>query len=602
MKGEPEIVSYDRRSSAVIKIDNSDELSQPTSSIEEKLKQRKQEQVGGSQPTDFRGVLKHKEASDNAPTSTETTGGEPSEAEDDAKVGNGEEDAAALFKAAGGAPTETKSDAEVGGGEEDAAALFRSAGGEPSEPKGDEKPVENEDDAAALFSAAGGTNDEKTVEDEEDAAALFHASGGAPAEAEDDENEDDVLDEVDVAHAASWVPSEKKDDEKDEEDTADKEVPSGQDEGGQKSLFSTTNDDEVGEGWVVDQTEFVEEEVVTDDNEHYEEVYVDEDGNEVVERIEEDRVASNEVPSVVSDKYEDISVEESASEPEGGPVVNRSVVSGDTSKVQSKPPYDPETDVENQRKILQKTPRGKRSQMTVMMPFLIFAILAGFGFLLGFFVFSDNGDDRNGPSPTLAPTPLEYLPLNPTSTGSIEVASTTPLDEVQRGNCNFDQLNQPHVIDQCDCFGEISILAEDVRVRYDTLVRDFIPNVFDDFDESISSCSYRNQALVWLSTGINNGGEAEFFVRNQRYALAYFFLEQGGLDWIDYTNWLSSKDVCQWDRISCDGNRKIRGIDLNRNDVSGQVSACDNSNIFWTSSLLTLSLSLAAIRCYLSLR
>jgi hypothetical protein len=382
-------------------------------------------------------------------------------------------------------------------------------------------------------------------------------------------------------------------------------------EGAQESqVSSSVAEESAGGRWAADQNQFVEEEVVADDGHvHYEEVYLDEDGNEVIEEVTGDSEAFNEEiieeeeEADLAEMSDEFVIERSALEPQEDQVVvsedssvDDNVASEDaseddnkaseadeqSSKDPSEPPYDPESDVENQRKILQKNPRGERSQMSYMLPLFSFAILVCFGLLLYFFVFAD--DDDNGgkvmPPATPAPTPIDYKLLEPTSTGAVDVASTTPLDPVQLGNCNFDQLDQPHVIDQCACFGEISVLAEDVRVRYEALVKEFIPQVFDGFDENRSSCSYRNQALVWLSTGVNNGGEAEFFVRKQRFALAIFFIEQGGLTWKDSTNWLSGREVCQWDHIACDENRIIRGIDLDRNDVTGQVSILCESEHF----------------------
>lgn len=265
---------------------------------------------------------------------------------------------------------------------------------------------------------------------------------------------------------------------------------------------------------VEESADVVEEEVV-------EEVYIDEDGNEVVE-VEEEIIE--------------------------------------------------ETDEEAQQRILNQYPKKTRSRMSPVLPFLACAIVAGAIVAVGLLVFLEDGVSTRAGEPTAAPTPIDFKPLNPTSAGAVDVAVTTRFDPIQTGDCDFGSLTQPHVIDQCACSDSIAIVAEDVQARYASLLETFVPTVFDDFNETISSCSPSNQALVWMSTGLNNGGEASNAVREQRFALAYFYMEQGGTTWTESDNWLSESDVCTWDRITCDGNGVVEDIDLADNGVTGEVS------------------------------
>lgn len=115
-------------------------------------------------------------------------------------------------------------------------------------------------------------------------------------------------------------------------------------------------------------------------------------------------------------------------------------------------------------------------------------------------------------------------------------------------------------------------LAKDVRTRYSDLVKNFIPSIAGGYEGTISSCTPRNQALVWLSAGINNGGESNS-ARIQRFAMAEFFYEQEGLTWADSTNWLSSRSVCSWYGITCNADRVISKIELGDNNLTGQVRA-----------------------------
>lgn len=146
---------------------------------------------------------------------------------------------------------------------------------------------------------------------------------------------------------------------------------------------------------------------------------------------------------------------------------------------------------------------------------------------------------------------------------------TTPFDSIDASSCDFSGVTWPHALDQCRCTGEISIIANDVKTRYARHVNEFIPILYENYEESISSCTARNQALVWLSTA--NDHEFDEAQRSERFALANLFIAMGGIEWNSSTGWLSETSVCEWFGVTCeDGTTK--SISLASNGVFGKVS------------------------------
>jgi hypothetical protein len=235
----------------------------------------------------------------------------------------------------------------------------------------------------------------------------------------------------------------------------------------------------------------------------------------------------------------------------------------------SPPQYYVPYDIEEQLKVLYPT-AGKRSQMSYLVAVLAFLLIASAILLVVFLVGLDD-TDISGQLPTMSPTAFQFPPLPPTSNGNIESAATTPLDPFQ-DNCNFDGLTQPNILDQCACDTSITILADDVRARWESLVSSFIPSVFPNWDLPSTSCAAQNQALVWMSTGINNGGEIDDVLRLQRYSMAFLYYAQGGQRWSRSENWLSDRNVCTWENVVCDSNFYIRELSMNQNRLSGEVS------------------------------
>jgi len=245
----------------------------------------------------------------------------------------------------------------------------------------------------------------------------------------------------------------------------------------------------------------------------------------------------------------------------------------------------PTYDIEEQRRTLRSTEKGKRSRMSWVIPILVFLFLASAILLVVFFIVLS--EDRTistlspvmTPALTPTPAPTEYPQLTQkiSSSRNVDAAATTEFNTVQN-SCDFDAIDQPNVIDQCDCGeGRVDILADDIVARWNYFVEDFVPTIYPKWKQNINSCSSENQALLWLSSGINNGGEINNLHRLQRYILAVVYYEQGGTEWRRSTNWLSSRHVCVWEGVECDENSYIRVLNLDQNRLTGQLSDAPTS-------------------------
>ena len=171
---------------------------------------------------------------------------------------------------------------------------------------------------------------------------------------------------------------------------------------------------------------------------------------------------------------------------------------------------------------------------------MIFLGLIGAGAGVGYWLTTRDGNEL----PNLKP-PNRTIP--PTAAPSITVS--TEFDAVQ-GECDFDRVSNPNPIDQCNCFGEIVTIEPDVIERYLYNLEHFIPNYFENYDDDISSCSSRNQALVWISSG--NDAQLTTAQRTQKFALATIFASLGGSQWNNNEKWLTYDDNgCTWFGVAC---------------------------------------------------
>ena len=227
------------------------------------------------------------------------------------------------------------------------------------------------------------------------------------------------------------------------------------------------------------------------------------------------------------------------------------------------PAFDPE-DPEAQKELLNDVPPNKRSAMKCFLPFLCFAILAGVGIATGYFVF---GRETITAAPTKAP--ISYIDFD--ENAPPENADTSAFD-AYTGQCDLSRLKQPHFMDQCNCGSTPTVVVkEDVLARYTKYVP-FAEKIFPDWSEDPSSCSPRNQALLWLASGLNNGGEMSDEYRQDRYLMAAFYIAQGGPKWEKSTNWLTTMDVCDWEGTFCDDDGFVYALDLSANGLEGDVS------------------------------
>ena len=127
----------------------------------------------------------------------------------------------------------------------------------------------------------------------------------------------------------------------------------------------------------------------------------------------------------------------------------------------------------------------------------------------------------------------------------------------------------PSVYDQCLCRSEIATIPIDVQERYNFYREELIPRIYRNFNEEISSCSARNQALVWLSSGNNGSYETPELL--QRYALATMFHGMGGGAWQRRIGWTSYFESCTWINVVCNADGLVQGLELANNSLLGSV-------------------------------
>lgn len=451
--------------------------------------------------------------------------------------------------------------------DEDAAALFFAAGeaaapgaaappvdDTPEPPLAAAQPEEQEESTTETPSGAAEdstTNQEPSADTSmialahstDDAAAMFHAAAGAAAAAEEEQGQQEPPEETEPSEFAA-------------------------------SAYTAAAEEDIGEGWVVKQDQIQQDNNDGQEPEQDEEAaedgfmdteygYVDEDGNEVYyeheqEEVEEDTESSEE------EEVDDFDENQQQA---------RAIVAASSqtrsSKVAPAPMDDgPKYDVEEQRRVIKGSAKERRSHMSLIVPILSFLIIAAAVMLASFYISAAERENRD--RPTAAPS-MQFPPLEPTNNGNVAAAATTPFDPFQ-DDCNFDNLEQPNFIDQCDCGSRITIIADDVLARREDLVNDFMQTVFPGWDEQASSCSAENQALLWMSSGINNGGEIGNTLKLQRFSLALLYLRQRGTQWTRTTNWMSERDACVWEGVTCNSQSFVQFLNLDGNRLGGRVS------------------------------
>jgi len=458
-------------------------------------------------------------------------------------------------------------------------------------------------------------------EDEDDIAALFY-SRGAPKQSSDPPEEESSSEEEESDDDSDGVNSEEAVDEPPESQTETSGMPSmttttssgmpstttasssglrtttttssgmpssaTETSSAMRSTTTSREIEELGDSWVQNRSSdidslaaaevgrqsfnpaesFITEEVLVDEDGN--EILVDEDGNEIEvdengEEIQEDEVEVDENGNEIQE--EEILVDENGNE-----IVER----GMNDEVEYTPEvYDDVAalpragtaqvyDVEEQRQILGSGKKGKSSRLSWCIPLLVFLIILATVLVVLYFVVFDEDRDSYGMAPTMAPTATIF------AQNGNHAAATTVFDRL-RNDCSLDA-EMPNFLDQCECLGSVETLADDVRDRWEFYAETFVPTIYPEWDDPITSCSPKNQALLWMSSGINNGGEISYFLRLQRYVLAVVFFQQGGVSWTRTRNWLSENNVCDWEGVQCDLDEFVRILNLDQNNMKGKFS------------------------------
>eukprot|EP00534_Pseudo-nitzschia_fraudulenta_P006134 CAMPEP_0201183168 /NCGR_PEP_ID=MMETSP0851-20130426/123000_1 /ASSEMBLY_ACC=CAM_ASM_000631 /TAXON_ID=183588 /ORGANISM="Pseudo-nitzschia fraudulenta, Strain WWA7" /LENGTH=793 /DNA_ID=CAMNT_0047467857 /DNA_START=74 /DNA_END=2458 /DNA_ORIENTATION=+ len=189
---------------------------------------------------------------------------------------------------------------------------------------------------------------------------------------------------------------------------------------------------------------------------------------------------------------------------------------------------------------------------------LILVLIIGNSVGVGYWLTTVEGEDAS-----------RYFPsdrtVSPTMAPSVPVS--TDFADVQ-GNCKLDSVANPNPIDQCLCFGEISIIEPDIRERYMYNSEVFMRTYFEDHDDDIRSCSPQNQALVWISSGDDAGLTKP--QRAQRFALATVYTTLGGLKWNNSANWMTYDNFCTWYGVSCTQG-DVTELVLGENNLDGTL-------------------------------
>jgi len=344
---------------------------------------------------------------------------------------------------------------------------------------------------------------------------------------------------------------------------------------------------------------FYEEEIIEDDELIEEEIITDDDGDddEFEEEIVEEFVDENEPPQAEGEqKYNDdihLIIPENQTRQTGKDVrvsnaANAYDVNNDIPIKQQRqeiseadvnnPLYTvpggvaTEVDAENHQQLRGEKPTSNKFLVKrepspsscwywILCIILLGLIGAGAGF--GYWLTTRDGYEISSILPTPRTRPPTAAPIAAPST-----SLSSYFSDVQGGGCNFDGVANPNPIDQCLCFGEIVMIEPDVRERYQYHLESFIPTHFENYDDDISSCSPRNQALVWISSG--DDAELTNAQRTQRYALATIFASLSGTQWNNSTNWLTYVNSCTWFGITCTDDF-VTELVLDRNNLVGML-------------------------------
>ncbi|CAB9500872.1 Leucine-rich repeat receptor-like protein kinase [Seminavis robusta] len=143
----------------------------------------------------------------------------------------------------------------------------------------------------------------------------------------------------------------------------------------------------------------------------------------------------------------------------------------------------------------------------------------------------------------------------------------------------------PHVLSQCACNGIIAGISEPAEQKYRSLLNAFGAEYLHA-NETMSSCSSRNQALVWLAEDPGSVLNEQLV---QRHALVLFFVKLHGLYWTleeGLQEWLTPNHECTWYGVSCNSNNQVVAVELWNLNLDGSIP----KEIMSLTHLQTLSL------------
>jgi len=162
--------------------------------------------------------------------------------------------------------------------------------------------------------------------------------------------------------------------------------------------------------------------------------------------------------------------------------------------------------------------------------------------------------------------------------------TTTPMDPYIKDDCFFGDNIQPHVINQCECYQAIDVIADDITELYSQVRANINAEIYSGtFTEPANSCDPINQALYWLSSG-DTRDSGDLY---QRYVMALTFIKMNGTDWDLNNLWLSDDSECIWFGLQCNSNFQLNIFALDTNNVHGSIP----TEISQIQSLRTLSLT-----------
>lgn len=142
--------------------------------------------------------------------------------------------------------------------------------------------------------------------------------------------------------------------------------------------------------------------------------------------------------------------------------------------------------------------------------------------------------------------------------------TTTPMDPYDEDDCYFGDNAFPHMMQQCECTGNITIVPDDVVDLWYQVREDIGAEFYEsDYDEPWWSCEPSNQALIWLSSG-NTRDAGDLY---QRYSNAISFVQLNGTVWDMSNYWLSDNNECLWLGIQCNGRFQMNSLAVDTNNL-----------------------------------